>query len=321
MKLLKLKRTFAEGWKNVVRNGWLSFATTSVLVLSLYVMSVTIVIGIVGQASIRNLEKNINISVYFNDETAETDILALKAQMEKASDIVSVRYVTPSEALDQLMKTQKDNPEIKKALDAIGRNPLPASLVIRAADVSQYAPIVEKLEKSSYAPLISDINYRKNKDVIDRFSRIVATTQKIGLTLGIVFLLISALITYNTVRLTLYSRKQEFEIMRLVGASNVYIKMPSLVEGVCYGAFASLATLILLFLTIQYVASLVNTQGAADGNFLVRMFLAAPTYFGVENVKDFYLTQLWKIAFALLGSGVLLGALSSWIAIKRYLKA
>lgn len=320
MKILKLKRTFFEGWKNFIRNGWLSFAVTTVLMLALYVVSVTVIVGMVGQAFLKNLEKNINVSIYFNDDAPEEEIQQLKAQMEKASDIASVKYVSPQAALDQLLESEKDNPDIKKSLDAIGSNPLQASLVVRATDSLKYGEIVQKIENSPYKSIINRINYKKNKEIIERLSRLIATVQKVGLSIGAVFLLVSILITFNTIRLTLYSRKTEFEIMRLVGASNLYIKMPSIFEGLFYGLFASLITILLLFATVYYIASLLNSGQAQEGGFLVQMFSTAPSYLGSADSKDFYVLQVWRIALAVVVLGIGLGMFGSWIAIKRYLK-
>jgi len=302
MKILKLKRTFFEGWKNFVRNGWLSFATSSIMVLSLYVMSVTVIFGIVGNIFVRNGEKNISISVYFNPKTPSEQIQELKSQLEKADEIFSVRYVSENEALDQLMQSEKDNPIIKRSLEAVGSNPLPASLIIRAKDISLYEKIEVQLSQSKYADIISHINYKKNREMIEQFRRFIVATQKIGLAIGLVFMLIAVLVTYNTVRLTLYSHKQEFEIMRLVGASNLYIKMPVLFEGVFYGVFASVFTVILLFLSIQFFAPI--TRFAAME----------------ENLVSFFTGYFWIIFLVLLFSGMCMGVLSGWIAIKRYLK-
>lgn len=288
--------------------------------LALYVVSVTVIVGMVGQAFLKNLEKNINVSIYFNDDAPEEEIQQLKAQMEKASDIASVKYVSPQAALDQLLESEKDNPDIKKSLDAIGSNPLQASLVVRATDSLKYGEIVQKIENSPYKSIINRINYKKNKEIIERLSRLIATVQKVGLSIGAVFLLVSILITFNTIRLTLYSRKTEFEIMRLVGASNLYIKMPSIFEGLFYGLFASLITILLLFATVYYIASLLNSGQAQEGGFLVQMFSTAPSYLGSADSKDFYVLQVWRIALAVVVLGIGLGMFGSWIAIKRYLK-
>ena len=125
---------------------------------------------------------------------------------------------------------------------------------------------------------------------------------KVGLTLGIVFVFIGILITFNAIRLTMYAHKQEFEIMRLVGASNIYIRMPFVFEGIFYGVGSSISVMLALFVTSKFLAPI--TQGSISGG----------------DIMDFYLHNFFIISLLLVVSGVVLGTVSAIIAIRRYLK-
>lgn len=301
MKWLKFKRTFIEGWRGFFRDGWLTFATVSVLVLSLYIMSVTVVFGAVVRNLVSNAEKSMNVSVYFDASTSDGTLRDIQSELRNARGILSVDYITPDQALAQLRVASKENTTIDKSLEVLGENPLRPSLVIRAEDPRDYDRIVADIRSAKFSSVIYDINYAKNKAVIERLTGFTATVEKVGLSLGAIFIFIAILITYNAIRLSLYSNRQEFEIMRLVGASNIYIKLPLLFEGMWYGVFASIATFILLILTAQFVSPLVGS--------LVH-----------QGTVQLFLEYSWIVIAGLLLGGTFLGTLGSWIAVRRYLK-
>lgn len=302
MKLLKLWRTFKEGVKNFSRNGWLSFATVSILSISLYITSITVLIAIGAGSAVRGVQEKINISVYFNPEVTEARILEIKEKLSGYREIKSIEYISKNKALDEFLATSGDDPSIKEALEEIGENPLLASLVIRAQDPEQYETIANSINQSSYAEEISRINYEKNKAVIERFSGLIRTAEKTGLILSLLFILIAVLITFNTIRLTIYSHRQEFEVMRLVGASNTYVRMPHVFEGMLYGVASAITTLVLIFLTFQFAAP------------------ALQKIISRGELVSFYFQNLALMAIALLFIGAALGTISSFIAIRRYLK-
>jgi cell division transport system permease protein len=302
MKSNKLKRTFIEGLDNFYRNGWLTFATVSVLAISLYIISATVLLVVTSGIILKNIQNDINISVYFNPDVKEEKILDIKESLVGFKEINSISYVTKEQALDQLKKFGEGNPSIPKALDVIGENPLSPSLVIKANDPSDYEKISNSLSTSSYAEFISRISFEEHKKAIEKLTSIIDMVERVGITLGIVFVIIGILITFNAIRLTMYSHRKEFEIMRLVGASNTYIRMPFIFEGIFYGAVSAFMVLILLFITSKFLAPL--TASSAEGG----------------NIVSFYLHNFFTIFGLLLISGIALGTLSAFIAIRRYLK-
>jgi cell division transport system permease protein len=245
MKIIKLWRTFKEGAENYRRNGWLTFATVSVLTLSLFVIGLAALIGFAGHLSLRSLEEKISISVSFKPETGEARIIEIRQELEKAKmEIASVEYISREEALEEFLRD--GNPVFSDAVREIGENPLLSSLVIKATDPTHYDLIASKIQESSYAQDIERVNYERNKRQIEGLRNFTDRIRNIGLVLGGMFALIALLITFNTIRLTIYSHHQEFEVMRLVGASNLYIKMPFFFEGIFYGLTAALVTIIFL---------------------------------------------------------------------------
>lgn len=302
MKFIKLKRTFREGLDNFRRNGWLSFATVSVLAISLYVISVTIILGVTANIVLKNIQDKINVSVYFNSDVAENRILEIKSKLVGYQEIQSIEFVSKDQALEQFKKLGDKNPSITQALDEIGENPLLSALVIKAKNPSQYEMITKAITGASFSADISRIDYVENKTAIDRLTNIIGLVEKVGLTLGIVFVFIGVMITFNAIRLTMYSHKQEFEIMRLVGASNTYIKMPFIFEGIFYGVVSAVVVMICLFVTSRFLVPI--TRGSIGGG----------------DIVSFYLGHFFTIFGGLLVSGIFLGTISGIIAIRRYLK-
>lgn len=301
MKFLKLKRVIAEGWTSFKRNAWLTVATVLVLSLSLFIIGSTLFVGLSAGELLKRIEQNVNISVYFKNNVEEARILEIKAGIEQRPEIASVQYINKETALEKFSKENDGDEVISEALKEIGENPLFSSLVLTAKDQSYYEELSNYVEKN-FEQEVDRINYGRNKIVIEKLGRIISTMEKIGLGLGGIFILISVLVTFSTIRMSLYSRKKEFDIMRLVGASNLYIKIPTIVEGIIYGLLSALVAMV---------------------------FIAAITYGGIpvaggiipkEEMIGFYVQNIWKVGLVVLISGLAIGVLSSLISIRKYLK-
>lgn len=302
MKGLKLWRTFQEGLRNYTRNGWLTVATVVVMTLSLFIVSMTMILGITTNIILDNLRDKINISVSFNADVEEASILSIKKTLETFQEVASVTYTSRDQALSDFITMSNDDPVISQALEEIGENPLPASLAIRAHTPDQYTVIAQALAQSNFKDDIARINYEKNKTAIERLDGISKTTRKVGVILGIIFVSISFLITFNTIRINMHSRRNEFEIMRLVGASNTYVRMPSVFEGMLYGVTASVVTLVFLAVALSTLTPL--TKGALDGGTLM----------------SYYTAHFFQISLSITALGMALGALGGFVAVRKYLK-
>lgn len=192
-----------------------------------------------------------------------------------------------------------------QALDEIGSNPFGGSIRIKAKDSSQYEAIASLLEGDSQvarenSQIIERINFAQNKIVIEKLNNIIATAKSGGLATTLILSLISIIIMYTTVRLTIYMSREEIGVMRLVGASSSYVRGPFIVEGMFYGFFAWLATTV-LFLPITYI---VTRQVGS----LIAM-----------NLYKYYISHLLSVGLFVLLVGLLLGAISSYFAARKYL--
>jgi cell division transport system permease protein len=301
MKTLKLKRVIREGWISFRRNTWLTVATVGVLALSLFVIGNTLFVGMSANEIIENIEKNVNISIYFKNSVTEEEIMQIKSDLEKRPELASVAYISKESALEKFSKDNESNEVISEALDEIGENPLFSSLVLTASNQASYEPLVKYVE-NNFQEEIDRINYGKNKMVIEKLGRSTAMMQKIGLSFGLIFILIAVLVTFSAIRMSLYTRKREFDIMRLVGASNLYIRIPSIVEGIMYGLTASIIAII--FIAITTYGGIPMAQGVMPK----------------EQMMSFYFESIWKIGLIVVFAGVTIGVVSSFISIRKYLK-
>mgnify|MGYP001347426808 CR=1 FL=1 len=299
---LTLKRTFSEALKNFFRNGLMSFAALGIMAFSLYLVGSLIFLSLAGNLIFKSLEEKADISVYFKPDVAETAILEAKGDIEKNNLVFFATYISKDEALANFKAENANEPIILESLEEIGENPLLASLTIQAKNPNQFPLIYEAISQSSFAENLSRINYEKNKKLIDKITSSVNTAKKVGFILGIIFCCISILIIFNAVRLTIYNQKQEIEIMRLVGASNNYIRLPYIFEGIFYALGGTILAVFFAIITIK---------------------LADPYFSGKilgQSLSSFFWQNLLDISSIQLLLGIILGIFSSLVAIRKYLK-
>lgn len=297
-----LSRTFNDALKNFVRNGWLTFATSFILMLSLYTLSLLFLLVAISNSIIKNVQEKSNVSVYFNQDVEEENIFNIQAKLREDPLINSVEYISKEDALEIFKKNNANEEVILKSIEELGENPLLASLVINAKDPNQYQTVYDNINNSDFSSEINRINYVKNKEIINKLNSLINKVKKIGLVISSVLALSSVLITFNSIRITIYSRRKEMQVMRLVGASNSFIRLPYIFEGILYGLFASIISTILLFLTVKF----------ASPYFSEAMFS--------KSLLALFWNKLWLILLMQILVGSILGVTSSMIAIRKYLK-
>ena len=303
----KVKRIIRTGFFNFWRDSTVSLASVLVMMITLLVIGLISFSGAILNTTLVELKNKIDINVTFITEAEEEDILNLKHTIESLPEVSLVTYVSRDEALALFKERHSADPSILAALDELGENPLGAVLNIKARDPAQYASVAEFLEGgNALSPesitIIDRVNYFQNKVAIDKLTHVIASADKLGFALTIFFAIISILIAFNTIRLTIYLARDEISVMRLVGASMSYIQGPFVVVGVIYGVVAGLLTLILLLPLTYWL-------GGSTESFFVGF-----------NVFAYYLRHFLEVAFIILSSGILIGAISSALAIRKYLK-
>ncbi|MEK7121871.1 MAG: permease-like cell division protein FtsX [Patescibacteria group bacterium] len=296
------KRIFNVGWTNFKRNSYLSIGTTGVMVLVLFLFSGLMSLNYLASQIVSSLEEKVDVSVYFKNDASEEEIAKVKSDLESLSTVKNVEYVSKDQALDEFKERHAGDTLVQNSLAELDENPLQASLNVKASDSSQYASIVTFLEGNKFRSLVDKINFYENEQVIARVLAISGGLRNWGFLLTMALALIAVLVTFNTVRLTIYSQKQEIEIMRLVGGSNWHIKAPYLVEGGLYGVLAAGIVAVVFYPVAYFISPKIETL--MPGVSLISYF--------VSNIFQFV-----PLIFFI---GILLGATSSFVAIRRFLK-
>jgi len=298
----EINRVIKRGVVNFWRNGWVSLATVLVMVLALFVLGALFFSNVLLTSALSRLEEKVDISVYFKTSAPEEDILALKSALGKLQEVKAVEYVSSGQALAAFQERHAENALITQALEELGENPLGASLNIKAKDPRQYEAISRFLEAESFENIVDKINYRQNQVVIEKLTGILKASRALGLGITLALSAIAILVAFNTIRLAIYTSKDEISIMRLVGASTARVRSPFLVEGVIHGAIASVLTMLAFWPLAAWLGP------------------KADRFFGGPNLLNYYLSNFLAIFLMLLTAGVVLGVISSLIATRRYLK-
>jgi cell division transport system permease protein len=277
------------------------------MTITLLIIGATIFMSAILSFTIANIERKVDVNVYFYPNAPEQQILDMKAALEQLPQVAGVSYVSRADALAAFQERHQNDYLTLQALNELGTNPLGASLNIQAKDSEQYESIAnflsgdETMESGVNKNIIEKVNYYQNKEIIARLNALSNTVKKIGVILTVIFVGLSVIVTLNTIRMAIYSSREEINVMRLVGAENKYIQGPFMIEGIVSGLFAAVITIIALFpLTLWISKYTVDFLG------------------GLSLVK-YYGDNFLQIFIILLLVGIVLGALSSIVAIRKYL--
>lgn len=242
-------RIIKTGVINFWRNLWLSAAATMVMTITLVIFSILFLLFGLTNYSIKTIQNSIDVSVYFKTGLSEDKIQLARQSIETDKLIKQSTYISSNQAFEDFKQKHMNDPLIQQSLNELTENPLPATLHIKADNLSDYPKIVENLQTDKYKNIISTVNYKNDPKIqkaIDRLDKILKLIVSGGVTLIVIFSLIAILVIFNTITLTIYNRKEEVEIMRLVGATSWYIRGPFIVESLLYAFFASFITSLLL---------------------------------------------------------------------------
>lgn len=306
MALTDIKRIIRTGFLNFWRNGFVSLASVLILTITLFVVGSLVFFSAIMDASLTQLENKVDINVYFVAEAPEEEIFSLQESLEKLPEVEEVSYTSREQALKQFRERHEDDFLTIQALEELDENPLGASLNIKARETSQYEGIARFLENtnqgvSGEAQIIDTINYYQNKAAIDRLTAVIEGAERLGFAIVLVLAVISIMITFNTIRLAIYSSREEIAVMRLVGADNKYIRGPFIIEGFLYGLVSALIVIIIFYPLTWWLGG------------------ATEQFFGGVNIGDYYRQNFGQVFTILTLSGIGLGIASSFFAVRRYI--
>lgn len=297
-----ISRIVHYGVQGFWRNGWPSATTVAIMSLALLMVVGLVFFNYTTDMAVSSIQDKIDISVYFKAGTSEDQILSIKQSLESLAEVKEVEYVSSDKALEMFKAAHQDDQSILQAVNELSDNPLVASLNIKAKKADQYASIAQYLDSPNLSQYIDTLSYSKNQTVIERLNSIISNVNRGGLAVTLAFAILAGLVVFNTIRLAIYSNREEIGVMRAVGASNTFVRGPYVVEGIICGISAAVISLIIaapiVFLVSPYLRVFI------PGSDMFRYFYS--------NIISLF---LYVIAF-----GVGIGSLSSFVAVRRYLK-
>src|SRR3989344_163587 len=301
------RRIVKAGFLNFWRNAMVSLSAIFVMTVALFVIGATMLSSVFLQSSLSQIKEKVDINIYFNPDASELDITTLRHSLETVPEVADITYTSRDEAIANFKARHQNDYSMTQALDELVDNPLGAILSIKAKDPSQYEAIAKHIqgEQDAAGPngnVIASVNYGKNKIIIDKLTAIIAGVERVSAALLLLLVGIAIVITFNTIRLAIYVSRDEIAVMRLVGASNTFVRGPFIVEGIMYGVVAAIIATALLYPVTLWL------KGATE------------SFYGGTDLFVYYIKKLNQTLSVLLASGTALGVVSSFLAVRRYLK-
>lgn len=305
---LSMKRVTRYGIAGFVRNGFISLAAILIMTITLFVVAGLMMSAAALNATLSQLTNKVDVTVYFTPTATLDQITTIQNSLKTLPEVASIKYVSREDAIAEFRERHKNDQLTLQALDELGENPLGASLEIRAKQTSQYESIAKYLQDQASAQtgssaFIDKVNFFQNKAAIDRLTNIIQTSQKLGIAITIILAISSVLIAFNTIRLAIYTARDEIGVMNLVGAGHWYVRGPFMVAGILYGIVSAIIVLVVLYPVTLWL-------GPGSEKFL-----------GSFNVFTYYTSSFPVLFLTLMGAGIGIGALSSFLAVRRYLRA
>jgi cell division transport system permease protein len=276
------------------------------MVIALFVVFSAMLFDQLLNQAMTSLQSQVDINVYFVPDAPDEEIDRIREAVAALSEVEAVQFTTREDALQQYRADNQGNEIALQALEELSENPLGANISVQARETGQYAGVAQFLleqqeSEEVNAPVIDVVNYENNREAIDTLTSFIDVVERVSMIVTAVLLGAALLITFNTIRLGIYTSREEIAIMRLVGASNTFIRGPFMLQGTLYGLFAGIITLAIFYPILIWIGP------------------GAELMFGL-NLMDYYLDNFRYIFLVIVGTGVTLGLVSSTYAVTRYLR-
>lgn len=302
-----LIRIIKTGAQNFIRNATLAIAAIAVMVITLTIVLFSLIANATFGHTIQQITDKIDVSVFLKDTVKPEEKDKLLRDIKTLDNVKEVTYQSKEDVLKEQQKPTADNLDLQLALAQID-NPFPATIHIKPHDPNKLQNIQSYLEQPTIQALQSNkTSYSGDKKTaLDNITKSTKFLRQAGLVGVLVFAFVSMLIIFNTIRMAIFNRRDEIQIMRLLGATTVYIRGPFVVETIIYGIVSAV-------LSITLINSLFLVSGSAF----------AASNFGLLDIQfanNYFKDNFWLILASQLGIGILIGAVSSSVATRRYLK-
>lgn len=302
--LISSTRVFKFALVDFWRNLGLSVMTITILVLTYLSLNLLVTVNYFTDTAVKLIQDRVDISVYFGPDVSNDRVMGVRGNLISLPEVRDVVFVSRDDALAQFKQNHADDPAILSALQEVGDNPLGAVLVVKAKDATHYGPILDALKSPAITSLVQDKVVEDHQLLIDRLTQITEKVKRAAIGLSALFAFISLLIVFNTIRVAIYIHREEIAIMRLVGASSNFVRLPFLLETIVFNLIA-----------LGLVAAAVFPTAAA-------IEPAARAFFDTDTValQEYFRTN-WLMIFGYeFGIVTFLSLAAAWLSMRRHLK-
>lgn len=299
-----LSRTAKYAVKDFYRNFWLSVITITVVIIAIFTLNSLLLIKTISEYTLQTIEKKIDVSVFINPSIEESVILDLRDRLLALDEVTNVIYVSADEALQSMISRHGNDQDILQSIQQIEQNPLGAELIVQANNTADYPQILELLSQDRFKAVISDQDFEQHTIIISSVSSISDKVRTFATVMSIVFSLIALIVVFNTIRVIIYTHREEIAIMKLVGATNFFIRMPYLWQVVIYSLVAMAIFILLWYPLIGFIEPYVNelfsdaTQisliGYYNTNFVSIFGSQTLVLIGILVVASFFATRKYS---------------------------
>lgn len=304
--ILTLSRVARYGLRNFTRNAWLTIAATAVMVITLLIIFVTVVASSVLGEAITSQKQKIDLSLYIKANASEDVLRTLAGKLRIQPNVTKVSISTSE---NEYKKASKDNVEGWSLVVDEGIKPaIPAVIHVKLADMSKRKAIEKFISGDPQFKQWVDSSVANSQDVearqqtINKLSSLMDIASRVGIVAGSFFVVISVLIIFNTIRMTIFSRRDEISMMKSIGADSYFIRGPFLIEAELYGVIAAIIAMV-----VGYLLS-------------TKLLPSLGGYIEVKQTKSFILHWWWLILLGMITTGFVIGDLSARLALRKYLK-
>ena len=304
--ILTLSRVARYGLRNFTRNAWLTIAATAVMVITLLIIFVTVVASSVLGEAITSQKQKIDLSLYIKANASEDVLRTLAGKLRIQPNVTEVSISTSE---NEYKKASKDNVGGWSVVVDEGIKPaIPAVIHVKLADMSKRKAIEKFISGDPQFKQWVDSSVANSQDVearqqtINKLSSLMDVASRVGIVAGSFFVVISVLIIFNTIRMTIFSRRDEISMMKSIGADSYFIRGPFLIEAELYGVIAAIIAMV-----VGYLLS-------------TKLLPSLGGYIEVKQTKSFILHWWWLILLGMITTGFVIGDLSARLALRKYLK-
>ena len=304
MFLVSLYRSAKLALQNFFRNFWLSLVTITIFVLAL--ASVTTLMGLTAasDALLETVNEKVDIALYFKPSISDELVLLTSERIQDFPRVQQTEIISAEDALAFFKEQHRSDPLINDALAELDTNPLGSVLLVQAQDIASYDRVLAQIESLDLDEIVEDVDYQDRRVLIGKLDSITEKTTLAMTIMSAFFLIVAILVVFNTIRLGMYSHREEIAIMKLVGASNWFTRTPFLIEGFLY-ALLSTAVFWALFLGVLTWL-----------NPLIQGFFSEIAF----SPRAYFLDNLWLLVIQQVIGLTVLTVLSAYIATRRYLR-